>query len=297
MPKVRQMTPKRLDTGSTILKTLPLMTPDPNGPNTGEAEASKVPPPTSPVRRRFRRFFLSIWLPLVGLFFGYLLFSYRASGFDRRILLTDTQIAVSNHSDSITFMPMQTTRTVSLIFIPGALVDPIAYAPLARSIALEGYPVIIRRLPFRTASTDAQADAVTSSIRRIIAQDASDTRWVVAGHSKGAVLACRFARDAPELLAGLALIGSSHPRDSSLSHLQSKVTKIFGSNDGLASPAEISANKGKLPPHTRWIEIQGGNHSQFGYYGFQLGDRRAGIDRETQQKQTSQALLELLGSV
>jgi hypothetical protein len=37
--------------------------------------------------------------------------------------------------------------------------------------------------------------------------------------------------------------------------------------------------------------IDGGNHSQFGYYGFQLGDHRATVSRAEQQAQTIRALL------
>ena len=56
----------------------------------------------------------------------------------------------------------------------------------------------------------------------------------------------------------------------------------------------MKANAGKLPPHTKWVTIDGGNHSQFGYYGFQLGDRSATISREAQQEATRQALSDTL---
>jgi hypothetical protein len=46
--------------------------------------------------------------------------------------------------------------------------------------------------------------------------------------------------------------------------------------------------------HTKWIEIRGGNHSQFGHYGHQLFDGDATITREAQQEITRRALLESL---
>jgi len=73
------------------------------------------------------------------------------------------------------------------------------------------------------------------------------------------------------------------------------VTKVCASNDGLASRAEVRANAKKLPARTRWVEIEGGNHSQFGYYGFQLGDHAATISRADQQAATRRALLDALG--
>ena len=42
---------------------------------------------------------------------------------------------------------------------------------------------------------------------------------------------------------------------------------------------------------TVWKEIKGGNHSQFGYYGFQRGDNKAEITREKQQQEILAAIL------
>jgi len=46
----------------------------------------------------------------------------------------------------------------------------------------------------------------------------------------------------------------------------------------------LYTNKSKLPETTKFVLIQGANHSQFGYYGFQLGDNKADISREKQQQ-------------
>jgi hypothetical protein len=49
-----------------------------------------------------------------------------------------------------------------------------------------------------------------------------------------------------------------------------------------------------LPPTAMYVEIAGGNHAQFGYYGDQSGDNPATITREVQQIQTLNATVELL---
>ena len=90
------------------------------------------------------------------------------------------------------------------------------------------------------------------------------------------------------------LIGSSHPCDVDLSALRIPVTKVVGTRDGLASPGEVEANRSKLPAHTRWVWIQGGNHSQFGWYGFQPGDHRATIDANLQRALMIDAVLDVL---
>jgi hypothetical protein len=43
-----------------------------------------------------------------------------------------------------------------------------------------------------------------------------------------------------------------------------------------------------------WVEIVGGNHAQFGWYGDQQGDNPATISREEQQAQTVAATVALL---
>jgi hypothetical protein len=72
------------------------------------------------------------------------------------------------------------------------------------------------------------------------------------------------------------------------------VTKIYASNDGLASVEEVGTNAIYLPEDTNWVLIEGGNHSQFGYYGVQLGDNPATISRERQQEITVEAILAVL---
>jgi len=43
--------------------------------------------------------------------------------------------------------------------------------------------------------------------------------------------------------------------------------------------------------------VEGGNHSQFGWYGFQPGDRRATIDAAAQRSVMIRAVLDLLTTV
>jgi pimeloyl-ACP methyl ester carboxylesterase len=75
------------------------------------------------------------------------------------------------------------------------------------------------------------------------------------------------------------------------------VTKIYATNDGVAPADRVLANKHLLPAHTKWVRIDGGNHSQFDHYGHQLFDGRATISREAQQAIVRSELRESLAAI
>src|SRR5438270_500507 len=79
-------------------------------------------------------------------------------------------------------------------------------------------------------------------------------------------------------LPGVVLWGSYPQASDDLSGSALAVVSISGTRDGLSTPAKIDASRPLLPPDTRWVVIDGGNHSQFGWYGPQGGDNPAGID-------------------
>ena len=114
---------------------------------------------------------------------------------------------------------------------------------------------------------------------------------VLAGHSRGGALTVTFASSHGSILAGLIMIGTTHPRDHDLSSLTIPVLKIAGTRDCVADLDGSKANAHNLPSSTQWVVIEGGNHAQFGYYGSQLGDCSATISRDDQQNQTFEAIV------
>ena len=235
-------------------------------------------------------------LALIG-FFLYMPYSYQASGFAYDALRSDRGVRVDDLDDRWVFEPRTEQGQCGLIFLPGSLVDPVAYAPLLRRVAELGHRVILLRLPWRMFGPLAADQAVLETVRNLIRDGGPQRRWVVGGHSKGGALAADFASRFSAEISGLILIGTTHPRDSDLSRLALPTAKIYGSRDGLAPMEEVLRLAAKLPPNTQWFEIEGANHSQFGWYGFQLGDRSAWISRERQQAQLLEGVMSLLGAV
>ena len=216
---------------------------------------------------------------------------------DDGVLQSDVRIAVAHTDEAIVFAPKGSEGSVGLLFFHGAVVEPSAYAPLMRAVAENGFLAAIVKLPYRFAPLESHRREAIRRALQIAAQKGAVDRWVVAGHSKGGVIAAGLVHDDPSSVDALILIGTSHPRDFDLSNIGLPVKKIFASNDGIATVEKIEGTRRNLPEHTQWIEIVGGNHSQFGYYGHQLFDGQATVDRSEQQRRTLEEILATLESL
>jgi pimeloyl-ACP methyl ester carboxylesterase len=219
--------------------------------------------------------------------------SMRTQGVDQRLMRSDAGVRVADGSTTLDLLPVQSEEDTALIFLCGAGVAAEAYVPLLRPIAAEGYRVFIVKLPYRFAPLEAHKRAAMQRTLDVMA-DHEIAHWALSGHSLGGALACRIAQSHPQKFSALVLLGTTHPKTDDLSFLTMPVTKIHGTHDGVAPPEWARANRHLLPAHTQWVEIQGGNHSQFGHYGHQLFDGRPTISREAQQDATRAVILDVL---
>lgn len=252
------------------------------------------PPPSgrrpSLIRRWIRRGFLA-WAVVSTI---WLANSVRTQGVDPSLLKNSSAVSVAENSGVLEFYPTSNQRRAGLIFLFGSGIAAEAYAPLLRPVAEKGFCVCIVRLPLRFAPFDAQKEEAIDRAIRVMSDHSDVSRWVVSGHSLGAALACRLVDRQPSGLAGVVLLGTTHPRDKSLSWCKLPMTKVYASNDGIAPAAKVLGNKDRLPSSTAWVEVKGGNHSQFGHYGHQLFDGEATIGREEQQRISREAILDVL---
>ena len=84
--------------------------------------------------------------------------------------------------------------------------------------------------------------------------------WVVAGHSLGGRIAADLMRTPDPKFAGLVLIGTSHPREFSLAHLEIPVVQVFGTRDTVADADKVQSALVNLPQSTRSMRIDDGDH-------------------------------------
>lgn len=204
----------------------------------------------------------------------------------------ETDSAVRVESDPwFTFWPLDAAPNGGVIIYPGGRVDPRSYAPAARALAGEGYLVVITPMPLNLAVLNANVAAdVVQAYPEI-------ETWVVGGHSLGGAMAANYAEGQRDVVDGLVLWAAYPANDALTARSELEVLSIYATNDGLSTPEDIESSRADLPDNTRYVEIAGGNHAQFGWYGEQPGDGEATISRLEQQEQIVTATAEFLAEL
>ena len=206
---------------------------------------------------------------LTSAFAWYVSDYYRAEDTALEVLAQNDNITVQ---DNLTVLSPSYPTDTALIFYPGAKVEAEAYLPLLDQIRQTGVTCILVHMPFNMAIFDWDA------AEDILPRFPEIQHWYMAGHSMGGAMASQFASEHPEQLDGLILLGAyiygDYPDDDALT--------VYGSlNQSVEDHIDYTENI---------VEIQGGNHAQFGNYGPQKGDLPATISAQEQQEQTVAAI-------
>jgi hypothetical protein len=187
----------------------------------------------------------------------------------------------------IVFEPDKGTET-GLIFYPGGLVEPTAYAPILHQIAEKGVLVIITPMPlnlaiFNTGAASAVIDAYPDI-----------TTWILAGHSLGGASAAIFAENNPQKIDAIALWDSYPPDSADLSDNNISAISIFGTTNSFPNTENFNDKKHLLPTATKFVGIEGANHAQFGDYGPQKGDVVATMSLADQHEHVADIMLDFI---
>ena len=215
------------------------------------------------------RIVLLVLAILAGVFFWYVSNYYRAEDVALDVMSQDSTIEVR---DNLTILSPSYPTDTAIIFYPGAKVEAEAYLPLLDQIRQLGVTCILVHMPFHMAIFDSNA------AEKVMEQFPEYQHWYMAGHSMGGAMASQFSADHPDEVDGLILLGAyiygDYPEEDTLT--------IYGSlNQNVEDHIDYTENI---------VEIEGGNHAQFGNYGPQKGDLPATITAQEQQNQTVEAI-------
>ena len=185
-------------------------------------------------------------------------------------LEADPAVDLVHENGAWVMTPAEGADGTGLVFLPGAKVDAVAYAPTFRELAAAGTTVVIPDLPLRLAILE------TRGMERLASYAPEVETWAIGGHSLGGVRACQETAGDPDV--ALILLASYCAAD--LSGSGAEVLSISGTNDGLSTPAKVDAASKLLPVTAEMVVIDGANHASFGWYGPQPGDGEAAVSRE-----------------
>ena len=235
-----------------------------------------------------------IILIIIGIAFYWINDGYSAMEEALVYLESSEDVAVQDNDQWLHFQPTEenpeeVNERTGFIYYPGARVDYRSYGPLMNELAREGVEGFLVKMPLDLAFFGSnRAEAIITEHEEI-------DRWIIGGHSLGGAMAARFVYNHPEQVSGLVLLAAYPASSNDLSGYDKlPVLSIYGDRDGFVTDEDIENSRDNLPNHTRWMEIEGGNHSQFGWYGFQQGDQEAEISREKQQERILEGLLDWL---
>lgn len=208
-----------------------------------------------------------------GAFFWYVSDYYRAEDVALDVLAQDSGISVQ---DNLTVLSPTVPSDTAIIFYPGAKVEAEAYLPLLEQIKQTGVTCILVHMPFNMAIFD------TDAAEDVMEQFPDIQHWYMAGHSMGGAMASQFASEHQDEIDGLILLGAYIYGD----YPDEKTLTVYGSlNQSVEDHIDYTENI---------VEIEGGNHAQFGNYGPQKGDLPATISAAEQQAQTVDAISDFM---
>ena len=189
---------------------------------------------------------LAVLVLLAGGFFWYVSDYYRAEDVALEVLASGDHLEVR---DDLTILSPSYPTDTAIIFYPGAKVEAAAYLPLLNQLRQTGLTCILVEMPFHLAIFDVNA------AEDVMAQFPDIQHWYIAGHSMGGAMASQFASEHPDEVDGLILLGAYLYGD----YPPADTITVYGSlNQSVEDKIDYTENV---------VEIEGGNHAQFGNYG------------------------------
>eukprot|EP00752_Nemacystus_decipiens_P003850 g3542.t1 len=212
---------------------------------------------------------------------------------------------------------------VGVVILPGALVPPLAYAPLARTLARKGYPSYVVRFDFdlatdgwerigeviprlTTTTEDNNAAAATAAAAatteekygeadNCLVASSIPTKWVLVGHSMGTMAIEKWYPENSARVHGVVYMGSGTRIGDAMAGTGVPAMLVTGSRDPFTPPEDLEKAAHKLPKDTESVVVEGGNHRGFAHYTRQPLDWEATISPQEQQRIVVDAIVDFIG--
>lgn len=189
-----------------------------------------------------------------------------------------TEVKITGKKEIYQIEPVNKNPDTAFIFYPGGKVDYEAYLPLLVEFSKQGILCIMPHMTHNLAIY-----GIFSADDFIKAPEFKDIKnWYVGGHSLGGAMAATYVKKHPAKIKGLILLAAYSTANLSKNDL--KVISIYGSNDCVLKMDNYQKYKTNLPANYQELILEGGNHSNFGCYGFQKGDGIATLDSKKQKE-------------
>lgn len=214
----------------------------------------------------------------------YFAFHYKASDNAKSYLEGDDAVTVIYERSWYRF-DNNANEDTAIIFYIGAKVDPVAYSPLCNKIAHEGIDVYLINSPLFFPLLSVNAASEVASLNR-------HNNLYMMGHSLGGTCASMFlsSNNDPHF-KGIVFLASFPNKKLNDSY---RCLSIYGTNDMVLNKGEYNNNLANFPSGYKEIVIEGGNHSNFGDYGFQRGDGVATLSKEEQTNIAKDAVVSFI---
>lgn len=236
--------------------------------------------------------FLILILLLSGAVFAYAGNYYHADETALKALESTSTVKVEYSSEIISFLPVngssenKSTENKStengFIFYPGGKVEYTSYAPLLHKLAENGIPSFVIRMPLNLAFLGVSKAETVMKLHPEI------KNWTVGGHSLGGVAASSFVSKNAEI-EKIVFLGS-YPANK----IDCKILFIYGNRDLVVGAQKYEKVLKTLPEDAIIVEIDGGNHAQFGSYGAQKGDSPSTVSPDQQLEITVAAIVRFI---
>ncbi|WP_302081757.1 alpha/beta fold hydrolase [Salinibaculum rarum] len=225
-------------------------------------------------------------LAAVGFYTYFGIFAHHAPDDVRESVRADANVTVTeSYGGYVVSDADGDSERLGVVFYPGGRVAPDAYLPTAAQIAERAnVTVVVPKMRVNLAVfSQGRATAVIEGESQV-------SRWVVGGHSLGGAMACRYAGNNGETVAGVVLVGSYCDRSIG----ETPAIAILGTRDAVLDRDQFAANRENLPPDHTIRRIEGMNHSQAGWYTGQRGGQPAQISTPEAHRRLAIAIAEWL---